>query len=96
MNSTSASWTDNIMTNLQTDLELHCPHIPLLIGNYIDIYINLQQVVVDGLREIGHNISIKTSASCVVQGIQRLYNGDIVANSDYRKGGAPDGYWRHI
>ena len=52
----------------------------------------LLQVVIDGLQQKGHNISMKDSASCVVQGIlkQESY---IYANSDYRKYGEPDGYW---
>ncbi|WAR01462.1 GGT1-like protein [Mya arenaria] len=47
--------------------------------------------VIDGLRAMGHNITMVDSANCVVQGILR--RGDyIMANCDYRKDGAPDGY----
>ncbi|XP_052779497.1 glutathione hydrolase 1 proenzyme-like [Mya arenaria] len=47
--------------------------------------------VIDGLRAMGHNITMLDSAFSVVQGILR--RGDyITANSDYRKDGAPDGY----
>ncbi|XP_052781988.1 glutathione hydrolase 1 proenzyme-like [Mya arenaria] len=47
--------------------------------------------VIDGLRAMGHNITMSDSAFSVVQGILRCGNY-ITANSDYRKDGAPDGY----
>ncbi|XP_053389957.1 glutathione hydrolase 1 proenzyme-like [Mercenaria mercenaria] len=48
-------------------------------------------VMIDGLRDMGHNVTIYESASAVVQGILRV--GDqITANCDYRKHGEPDGY----
>lgn len=49
------------------------------------------QVVIEGLQSLGHNISMKDSAGCVVQGVLRR-DTNIYANSDYRKYGAPDGY----
>ncbi|KAH3882883.1 hypothetical protein DPMN_006829 [Dreissena polymorpha] len=49
------------------------------------------QIVLDGLRALGHNVSVVASASSTCQGVLR--QGDyIMANSDYRKYGEPDGY----
>ncbi|XP_052225167.1 glutathione hydrolase 1 proenzyme-like [Dreissena polymorpha] len=49
------------------------------------------QVVIDGLKALGHNVSVVSSASSTCQGILRKENF-VMANSDYRKYGEPDGY----
>lgn len=50
------------------------------------------QQVINGLRRIGHNITMSASAGSIVQGILQLEEGEITANADYRKRGVPDGY----
>ena len=50
------------------------------------------QEVLDILKEKGHNLTQMDSFGSVVQGIVTLGEESITANSDYRKGGAPDGY----
>ena len=49
------------------------------------------QALQDILKDKGHNVTLATSSS-VAQGIKRLGEESIIANSDFRKGGAPDGY----
>ncbi|XP_021342930.1 gamma-glutamyltranspeptidase 1-like [Mizuhopecten yessoensis] len=48
--------------------------------------------ILDGLRSIGHNITLTDTAGSVVQGILQRHEGDITANCDFRKSGYPDGY----
>ncbi|XP_053376277.1 glutathione hydrolase 1 proenzyme-like [Mercenaria mercenaria] len=48
------------------------------------------QVLIDGLQGLGHNTTVDIPLS-VVQGILRQGN-QITANSDFRKGGEPDGF----
>ena len=51
----------------------------------------LFQQLRDRLQALGHNITLLESTGSVVQGI--VTSGQyITANSDFRKGGAPDGY----
>uniref|UniRef100_K1R838 Uncharacterized protein n=1 Tax=Magallana gigas TaxID=29159 RepID=K1R838_MAGGI len=50
------------------------------------------QQVINGLRRIGHNITMSPSAGSIVQGILQHEEGKITANADYRKRGVPDGY----
>ena len=52
----------------------------------------ISQQVIEGLRRIGHNITMSASAGSIVQGILQLEEGKITANADYRKRGVPDGY----
>ncbi|XP_052214304.1 glutathione hydrolase 1 proenzyme-like isoform X1 [Dreissena polymorpha] len=62
-----------------------------LFPDYIRIQEGFPQIVLDGLRALGHNVSVVASASSTCQGVLR--QGDyIMANSDYRKYGEPDGY----
>ena len=50
------------------------------------------QAIENKLREMGHNITLMDSFGSVVQGIVATGKESIMANSDYRKAGAPDGY----
>ncbi|XP_062597984.1 glutathione hydrolase 1 proenzyme-like [Saccostrea cucullata] len=63
-----------------------------LLPAYITVENGFNQQVLNGLKNIGHNISISDSAGSVVQGILQLEEGTISANADYRKRGATDGY----
>ncbi|XP_055998879.1 glutathione hydrolase 1 proenzyme-like [Ostrea edulis] len=48
--------------------------------------------IIRGLKTFGHNISIHSTSGSKVQGILLLGEGNITANADHRKRGAPDGY----
>lgn len=50
------------------------------------------QQVINGLKRIGHNITMSANARSTVQGILQLEEGKITANTDYRENGVPDGY----
>ncbi|KAK3084146.1 hypothetical protein FSP39_008991 [Pinctada imbricata] len=63
-----------------------------LLPPYITIENGFDQGIIDGLDNIGHNISMASSAGSVVQGILQLTEGSITANSDFRKNGHTDGY----
>ncbi|KAK3589113.1 hypothetical protein CHS0354_017077 [Potamilus streckersoni] len=63
-----------------------------LVPQRIDIDEGFPQIIIDGLKAKGHNITMKPSADSRVQGILQRSKGDIYAYSDYRKFGAPDGY----
>lgn len=47
--------------------------------------------IIDGLKSKGHFV-LQSTAAAVVQAIYIDANGQVVAASDYRKGGKPDGY----
>ncbi|XP_062582561.1 glutathione hydrolase 1 proenzyme-like [Saccostrea cucullata] len=64
--------------------QLFPPHIKVERG--------FDQLIVNGLEQLGHNISISRTSGSKVQGILQLEEGNITANADYRKRGAPDGY----
>ncbi|XP_061196443.1 glutathione hydrolase 1 proenzyme-like [Saccostrea echinata] len=64
--------------------QLFPPHIMVEDG--------FDQQIVNGLEKLGHNISISPTSGSKVQGILQLEEGNITANADYRKRGAPDGY----
>lgn len=63
-----------------------------LLPAHIDVEKGFPQYILDGLIRLGHNITLKDSAGCVVQGILQQQEGVVTANSDYRKHGHPDGY----
>lgn len=65
--------------------------ILFVFNNKIIHSLHMQQVI-NGLRRIGHNITMSASAGSIVQGILQLEEGKITANADYRKRGVPDGY----
>ena len=50
------------------------------------------QVIENKLIEMGHNITLMDSFGSVVQGIVVTGPESIMANSDWREAGAPDGY----
>lgn len=57
------------------------------------IYLSIfYQQVINGLKRIGHNITMSANARSTVQGILQLEEGKITANTDYRENGVPDGY----
>ncbi|XP_052253641.1 glutathione hydrolase 1 proenzyme-like [Dreissena polymorpha] len=47
--------------------------------------------IIKGLKALGHNATEVSPGMSIVQGITRQ-DGYLYANSDYRKGGTPDGY----
>ncbi|XP_052280993.1 glutathione hydrolase 1 proenzyme-like [Dreissena polymorpha] len=57
----------------------------------LEVHRGFPQVVIDGLKAIGHSVSVVSGANSTCQGILRQENF-IMANSDYRKYGKPDGY----
>nr|XP_034317079.1 glutathione hydrolase 1 proenzyme-like [Crassostrea gigas] len=61
-----------------------------LLPAYITVEEGFDPQVINGLRRIGHNITMSASAGSIVQGILQLEEGKITANADYRKRGAPD------
>ncbi|XP_078338739.1 glutathione hydrolase 1 proenzyme-like [Crassostrea virginica] len=63
-----------------------------LLPPYISVEDGFDPQVIEGLRRIGHNITMSASAGSIVQGILQLEEGKITANADYRKRGVPDGY----
>ncbi|KAL3857361.1 hypothetical protein ACJMK2_012037 [Sinanodonta woodiana] len=63
-----------------------------LVPARVDIDQGFPQVIIDGLRAKGHNVTMKPSADSRVQGILQRGKDNIYANSDYRKFGVPDGY----
>ncbi|CAH1800421.1 unnamed protein product [Owenia fusiformis] len=69
---------------------LHHQLVPL----YIQIEKGFPLKYIEGLIEKGHNVTMLDSAGSVCQAIHDTQSGrySIHANSDYRKGGAPDGY----
>ena len=50
------------------------------------------QVIENKLIEMGHNITLMDAFGSVVQGIVVTGPESIMANSDWREAGAPDGY----
>ncbi|XP_048747538.2 glutathione hydrolase 1 proenzyme-like [Ostrea edulis] len=63
-----------------------------LLPAHITVEEGFDPKVIQGLQQIGHNISMSASAGSVVQGILQLQEGNITANADYRKRGVPNGY----
>ncbi|XP_061163268.1 glutathione hydrolase 1 proenzyme-like [Saccostrea echinata] len=63
-----------------------------LLPAYILVENGFDPQVIQGLKNIGHNITMSESAGSIVQGILQLEEGKISANADYRKRGVPDGY----
>ena len=78
----------------EKNIPIH-PH-PKLNGHsctgFISTCAPLFQNILDGLVRLGHNITMSDSAGSVVQGILQRQEGNITANSDFRKHGYPDGY----
>lgn len=63
-----------------------------LLPAYISVEEGFDPQVINGLKRIGHNITMSASAGSIVQGILQNEEGKITANADYRKRGVPDGY----
>lgn len=59
------------------------------ISYYISLHFFYQQVI-NGLRRIGHNITMSANAGSTVQGILQLEECMITANADYRENGVID------
>ncbi|XP_059154500.1 glutathione hydrolase 1 proenzyme-like isoform X2 [Physella acuta] len=62
-----------------------------LVPHVLEHEANFNPVIVAGLRTFGHNTTEAPFGKSVLQGIS-VRNGRIYAESDYRKGGVPDGY----
>ncbi|CAL1536406.1 unnamed protein product [Lymnaea stagnalis] len=62
-----------------------------LLPPYIEYEPDFDTTVLNNLKNLGHNISLVPVGKSIIQGID-VKNGLIFANSDYRKGGTPDGF----